>query len=61
MPRTRRPGQASSSGRPSRSTRPLHPELRGHRTTPLAEQRTRTQPGPVMLARGALSVLESAA
>eukprot|EP00959_Pyramimonas_sp_CCMP1952_P281426 5882679-Pyramimonas_sp.AAC.1 len=61
MPLTRRPGQASSSGRPSRSTRRLHPELRRQRTTTLAELRTRTHPGPVLLARGALSVLETAA
>ena len=39
----------------------MHPELRRQRATTLTEQRTRTHPGPVLLARGALSVLESAA
>eukprot|EP00959_Pyramimonas_sp_CCMP1952_P464423 9486587-Pyramimonas_sp.AAC.1 len=39
----------------------MHPELRRQRTTTLAEQRTRAHPGPVLLARGALSVLETAA
>ncbi|CAK0792259.1 unnamed protein product, partial [Prorocentrum cordatum] len=61
MPQTRRRGQGSLSGRPSRSTKRLHPEFRRQRATTVTEQRTKTHPGPQRLGRGALSVLESAA
>ncbi|CAK0892339.1 unnamed protein product, partial [Prorocentrum cordatum] len=61
MPQTRRRGQVSLSGRPSRSTKRLHPEFRRQRATTVTKQRTKTHPGPQRLGRGALSVLESAA